>query len=1272
MAIMFFTLTPAAWGATFTVNSLDDTADEFLGDGLCDSDLSTAGDQCTLRAAIGEANTTTAADTILFGISGTIQPTFGLPTISEQLTIDGGNNIRLDGDLAGPGANGLVAEAPCVFKGLVITRFVIDAAQLNGMGIVLGNGSDNSIVEGCYIGTDASGTTGLGNTSGVGIWSSGNLIGGTTAAQRNIISGNIYNGIFMKATGAHSNRVEGNYIGTDPGGTIKLPNEFCGINILNASQNTIGGTAPGAGNLLSGNDIGVFIHTNTGIPVNASQNKVQGNYIGTDKNGTAALGNSRGVWIDSASNNTVGGTTAEARNIISGNTEFGLLIYLSGATGNIVQGNYIGTDETGNQALANGWDGVRIHEAPNNFIGGTTGTSSSGLCEGACNLISGNGDDGVEIRGAGATGNVVQGNFIGVVWYGDVDPAIKNVDTGVEILDASTNTIGADSAPLPGGQVIDQTQGNIIAGNGADGVRISGSSVTGNHIRGNAIYKNGRLGINLVGGANERPDGVTPNDVDDSDSGANGLMNFPVGVTAYFDGTDTIISGIWPGANPDQVVVDCYASDEVDGSGLGEGRQYLGSIVPKSSGAFRLMVFGMLPFDFVSATATDTIFNTTSEFSPVCGDPDGDGSPDSDGDGLCDDWEINGIDFNADTGVDLPLTEADPNVKDIFVEVDYMKEWIIDAKPFGAALRRVQEEFEEHNINLHLVWTNEYELVDEAVPAIASIRFYERESGPLNDFWDLKWGDPASPCDGHFGTSEDRSKPNCADILGARRLVYHYCIFGHDFKHPDLAGSSGAAQDILANNFMVTIDSWNDTSIKNGGAKHNLEESRTRVEAATFMHELGHDLGLRHGGADDINYKPNYLSIMNYMFQFRHIVPDRPLDYSREELAALDEYHLNEFDGIAFLTPPDQLRFKHTSFTYYDSATDTCKFADGEKFETHKSIDWNLNDILQLDVEAGIHLEDDTSDPGGPEYCEKAAGYFDVLTGHSDWDSINYHFRASEAFLEDIPDYVPPSVMTEQQLIEEMTELQLHRELTEQQVISHAQNTDFDSDGFSNYDDNCVQIANSDQADDDEDEVGDVCDNCPDLANPNQDDNDADGWGDVCDNCPDDANPDQADWDEDGAGDVCDPDDDNDGMPDVYEDDNGFDPFDPADAGHDSDDDGFINLREFLAETNPRDPASLPCAICRADMNADGQVDADDIEVFSSDFGYTELVDSPADTDWDQDADGKDLTRLSTDYDRLDCDQESDGVPDSVDNCPCISNFDQTDTDGDGIGDACE
>jgi hypothetical protein len=262
--------------------------------------------------------------------------------------------------------------------------------------------------------------------------------------------------------------------------------------------------------------------------------------------------------------------------------------------------------------------------------------------------------------------------------------------------------------------------------------------------------------------------------------------------------------------------------------------------------------------------------------------------------------------------------------------------------------------------------------------------------------------------------------------------------------------------------------------------------------------------------------------------------------------------------------------------------------------------------------------------------------------------------------------------MTEQQLIEEMTELQLHRELTEQQVISHAQNTDFDSDGFSNYDDNCVQIANSDQADDDEDEVGDVCDNCPDLANPNQDDNDADGWGDVCDNCPDDANPDQADWDEDGAGDVCDPDDDNDGMPDVYEDDNGFDPFDPADAGHDSDDDGFINLREFLAETNPRDPASLPCAICRADMNADGQVDADDIEVFSSDFGYTELVDSPADTDWDQDADGKDLTRLSTDYDRLDCDQESDGVPDSVDNCPCISNTDQTDTDGDGIGDACE
>ena len=127
----------------------------------------------------------------------------------------------------------------------------------------------------------------------------------------------------------------------------------------------------------------------------------------------------------------------------------------------------------------------------------------------------------------------------------------------------------------------------------------------------------------------------------------------------------------------------------------------------------------------------------------------------------------------------------------------------------------------------------------------------------------------------------------------------------------------------------------------------------------------------------------------------------------------------------------------------------------------------------------------------------------------------------------------------------------------------------------------------------------------------------------------------------------------------------------PDDAGLDSDGDGFSNLREFYADTDPRNPNSLPCDICRADFDADGLVGDVDIDIHSSEFGNTELADSAADTDDDEDVDGKDLNRLTSDFGRTDCDQDDDGVVDALDNCPCISNTDQNDSDGDGIGDAC-
>ena len=128
---------------------------------------------------------------------------------------------------------------------------------------------------------------------------------------------------------------------------------------------------------------------------------------------------------------------------------------------------------------------------------------------------------------------------------------------------------------------------------------------------------------------------------------------------------------------------------------------------------------------------------------------------------------------------------------------------------------------------------------------------------------------------------------------------------------------------------------------------------------------------------------------------------------------------------------------------------------------------------------------------------------------------------------------------------------------------------DQDGDGVLDSDDSCPLIANPTQTDTDGDGIGDACDP----------DDDNDGIADASDNCPLVVNVGQDDNEGDGAGDACDADDDNDGMPDVFETANGLDPFDPADALQDADGDGFTNLEEFKAKSDPLDPNSVPSPV---------------------------------------------------------------------------------------------
>jgi CSLREA domain-containing protein len=414
MAASLLAAQPVNASTTFTVDSTGDYGDVTPGDGKCDiGTIMLIGERCTLRAAIQEANATAGADTINFAIPATQDPTITpaseLPKITRTVTINGysqpgaqpnsktvGTDAVLKIVLSGAkifGSGLRIEAANSTVKGLVIN-------QWSGAGIWIdGSGATGNKVTGNFIGTDASGAQDLGNSaSGVSVDGANNTIGGATAAERNVISGNDFLGVLFEDTGAGGNKVMGNYIGTDASGTQDLGNASHGVSIDDVPNNIIGGTATGTRNVISGNDgNGVSILGNHG-------NKITGNYVGTDATGTKDLGNSyHGVYIDYGKDNTIGGTTAGERNVISGNNGNGVLIEGAVATGNRVTGNYVGTDKNGAAPLGNSSNGVYI-SGPNNTVGGTTA--------GGRNAISANAGSGVSIYGATAAGNRALQNSI--------------------------------------------------------------------------------------------------------------------------------------------------------------------------------------------------------------------------------------------------------------------------------------------------------------------------------------------------------------------------------------------------------------------------------------------------------------------------------------------------------------------------------------------------------------------------------------------------------------------------------------------------------------------------------------------------------------------------------------------------------------------------------------------------------------------------------------------------------------------------------------------
>jgi plastocyanin len=422
----------------------------------------------SLRQAILNANSDGGAGTIAFDIPGTgvhtIIPSSALPAVSDTVTING---ITQPGYAGTPlieldGASaGSGVDGLDLVAGNTTVRGLI-VNRFSGDGIRI-SGAGGDIITGNYIGTDATGTASLDNAgSGVEVQTSDNTIGGTTSGAGNVISGNTGAGITTDSS-TSGTLIQGNDIGTNAAGTAAVANGGDGIDLASA-DNTIGGSVSGAANVISGN-------TGNGVSLNgasATGNVVAGNLIGLNAAGTAGIPNTIGLVLSGASSNTIGGLTTGSRNVISGNTSRGIEI-LGGASGNEVEGNYIGVDVTGSNPLNNDL-GVLIVDSSGNTLGGI---GSGG------NVISGN-TAGVDLFGSGSTGNLVEGNYIGTDAMGA--NAVPNQSGVIVVAGATSNTIGGLVAGA----------GNVISGNSSVGVYFNNGAST-NLVEGNSI------GINTSG-----------------------------------------------------------------------------------------------------------------------------------------------------------------------------------------------------------------------------------------------------------------------------------------------------------------------------------------------------------------------------------------------------------------------------------------------------------------------------------------------------------------------------------------------------------------------------------------------------------------------------------------------------------------------------------------------------------------------------------------------------------------------------------------------------
>lgn len=468
---------------------------------------------------------------------------------------------------------------------------------------------------------------------------------------------------------------------------------------------------------------------------------------------------------------------------------------------------------------------------------------------------------------------------------------------------------------------------------------------------------------------------------------------------------------------------------------------------------------------FLTSSATGTDAFVAKYFDTLCIDLDGNGTSDNDGDGLCDNWEMpgGGIDLDQDGTIDLDLWNYDVNkdgvvtdderpninVKDVYVEIDWMERH----EPSWDEINKVVNSFAQAGC-------------DDGPPCAASggIRLHvQKDEQVLSHATNVGWssfGLPPNAGDSdfdaikslEFGTDAERLESTKA----AKTLVFHYGLFAHKLSHTSWSGlGEGGGSVGAGNDFMVTLGAW-----------WVLDNFPGKRVSEAFMHELGHNLGLLHGGGDGTDCKPNYLSVMNLMFMNDgDYVDGRPLDYSRAALSTLNETALDEVVGIGGASgrrtahgPPHCLGSDNLCVKDNDCWPLWC--VNHRNVDASSAIDWNTNGS----IDAALVIRDINHLKGNHGCGASVPNASSPLTPFNDWKNVRFDFR-SNCFWTDscfnsglsstLGGPPPPDERTYEDVLE---------------------GADTDADGVSNVVDTCPSLADPDQVNSDGDPYGDVCD----------------------------------------------------------------------------------------------------------------------------------------------------------------------------------------------------